>query len=195
MAINLKKDDEKFHKYSAKVNLPGGIKKGDIIIHDKAKKKYYLERNNDIVNYKCAEETAFFKREENPLYKPETLVHFGKQQYLVFAPGSKHSSRTTSMSIDPTMEFKVISSQGKIYTLELLSKPGVRVLADEKLLFTIDYWKFYNTDGQLQRLMLGTHPKKEQFCKSIGNYFETDEAAKVWLTKMQTTKKIKYENR
>lgn len=187
MAINLKKD-EKIIKYSANVNLPGGIKKGDIIIHDKAKKKYYLERNNDIVHFKCAEETAFFKREENPLYKPETLVHFLKKQYLPHTIGSKRS-RSSSMSVDPTMEFKVISSIGKIYTLELLSKSGVRIQSDEKLFIPIDYWKFYNTDGQLQRLMLGTHPKKEQFCKSIGNYFETDEAAKVWLTKMQTTKK------
>lgn len=64
---------------------------------------------------------------------------------------------------------------------------GTKILADEKLFAPIDYWNFYNTDGQLQRLMVGTHPKKEQFCKSIGNYFEGDkaaEAAKTWLTKM-----------
>lgn len=101
MAINLKKDEDKLQKYSAKVNLPGGIKKGDIIIHDKAKKKYYLERNNDIVNFKCAEETAFFKKEENATYKPNTLVHFLKNQYLQHSIGSRHSSRSTHMSVTP----------------------------------------------------------------------------------------------
>lgn len=190
MAINLKKSDEKITKYSAKVNLPGGIKKGDIIIHDKAKKKYYLERNNDIVQFKCAEETAFFKKEENPFYPNGTLVHFIKNQYLQYAAGTAHSSRSTSMSVDPTMEFEVVSSIGKIYTLKLLSKNNIKIVAGETLFIPIEYWKFYNTDGQLQRLMLGTHPKKEQFCKSIGNYFTTDEEAKVWLTQMQTTKKI-----
>jgi len=187
MAINLKKDNININveKYSAKQNLPGDIKKGDIIIRDPKNKKYYLERTGSIVHYKCAEETSFFKREEKPTYESGALVHFIRSQTLNRGLGSR------SVSVNPNMEFTVVSNQGKNYTLKLISDYNVTVIADEKLFELCQYWKFYNTDGKLVRAMLGTLPQKEKFCKSIGNYFlEPDAQAKAeqWLSNQQKKK-------
>lgn len=189
MAINLSKTKDA--RYIAKQNLPGGVKKDDYIIYDSVKKKYFLERNNQEIMYDCAKEKPFFKKEEISTYKAGDMVHFPKQYSMMYAPNSLRPNRNSSLVVTPAMEFKVVSNQGKSYTLEMVSNYGVKILAAENLFQPIQYWKFYNTDGQLQRLIVGQNTTKEKFCKSIGNFFvgETaDQDAKNWLKVMSKNK-------
>lgn len=180
------KKEVKDVRYVAKQKLPGGIVKDDSITYNGKTKKYILDKTGKEVLYDCSKETDFFKKEPISAYKKGELVHFIKQNHMQCIPGSI----MRSLNVTPAMEFKVISNQGKSYTLEMVSNRDVKIAVAESLIETIKYWKFYNSDGALMRMIVGQNLVKEKYNKSIGNYFEepnADDKAKTWLSKIAET--------
>lgn len=173
-------------RFTAKHNLPGDIKKGDKIEYRDGIP--YLIKNNKSISYDCLAEPTFFEQEKELLHPIGTTVHTLKTKRYNVIDGAYRET----VEFLPFAEVKVVDGDDKNVIVEVIvKKVKKRIAIPVKEVVRSGFWFFWNTDGIMCKEIIGRHPKKEEFCRSIGNCFDNSIDGVKWVVTLKklTTKK------
>ncbi len=170
--------------WEAKVNLPFGIKKGDLLTEEKGKLK---NENEDVIPLKPSDEPDFFKEvnfAKSPfpvdaqvaLKTPLNAREFDTRKWFDLPAWTPFKVKA---SVKNKFKVAVIDFNGRLYEIEL-----------DKLISYKEYF-FLNSSGEVHQAVETKNSFADEFRKKTKNYYESKaDATNVLVKLMGEPKKV-----